>query len=462
MQRLPDGRSPKEFLMKPERKIHFGDRSFTTKIRSLGMCKIASPLPEAGFLTREDIPVFLDGEQTDELNGLPPVAAEFEAAGPRANIFFDPPKTKCAVVTCGGLCPGTNDVIRAIVMEAFYKYRIANILGIRYGLEGFIPKFGHEVVELSPQKVTDIHQFGGTVLGSSRGPQNPEEIVDALDRMNVGCLFMIGGDGTMRAMQGIVREIDNRSLRMAVIGIPKTIDNDINFISESFGFETAVFKATEAIQCAHTEAMGYKNGIGIVKLMGRESGFIAAHATLAMKEVNFVLIPEIPFALHGPGGLLPELAGRLRKRSHAVVVVAEGAGQHLTASSNKTDPSGNIALGDVSDVLRHEIKKYLDAEGLPFSLKYIDPSYMIRSVPANANDKVYCGFLGQNAVHASMAGKTNMVVAKLMGRYVHLPLELVTHKRRKLNIRSGYWQSVLDAAGQPDLATVGEATPATP
>jgi 6-phosphofructokinase 1 len=448
--------------MKPERKIIFGDYSFTTLIRSLGMCKIPSPLAGARFITKESIPIFLDGEHLDELKDLPPVAAEFEAAGPRAKLFFDSPKTKCAIVTCGGLCPGTNDVIRAVVMEAFYKYHIAAVLGIRYGLEGFIPEFGHDIVELTPQTVTDIHQFGGTVLGSSRGPQNPEDVVDALDRMNASCLFMIGGDGTMRAMQGIVQEIELRSLRIAVIGIPKTIDNDINFISESFGFETAVFKATEAIQCAHTEAMGYKNGIGIVKLMGRESGFIAAQATLAMKDVNFVLIPEIPFALHGPGGLLPELADRLKKRSHAVIVMAEGAGQHLTASRNETDPSGNIALADVSDILRHEIKKYLDAEGLPFSLKYIDPSYIIRSVPANANDKVYCGFLGQNAVHAAMAGKTNMVVAKLMGRYVHLPLELVTRKRRKLNIHSAYWQTVLDSAGQPDLATVGEAAAAAP
>ncbi|MDR1947401.1 MAG: ATP-dependent 6-phosphofructokinase [Desulfovibrio sp.] len=448
--------------MKPEQKITVGDFSFTTRIRTLGMSKVPSPLPEVRFVAKEHIPIYLDGEHLDELNDLPPVAAEFEAAGPRANLYFDPPKTKCAVVTCGGLCPGINDVIRAVVMEAFYKYHVSTIIGIKYGLEGFIPKYGHDVVELTPQKVTDIHQFGGTILGSSRGPQNPEEVVDALERMNVSCLFMIGGDGTMRAMQNIVREIETRCLRIAVIGIPKTIDNDINFISESFGFETAVFKATEAIQCAHTEAMGYKNGIGIVKLMGRESGFIAAQATLAMKEVNFVLIPEIPFALHGPSGLLPELADRLRKRSHAVIVAAEGAGQHLAASRNETDPSGNIALSDVSDVLRSEIKKYLDAEGLPFSLKYIDPSYMIRSVPANANDKVYCGFLGQHAVHAAMAGKTNMVVAKLMGQYVHLPLEPVTHKRRRLNIHSAYWQTVLDSAGQPDLATVGEADrPAT-
>ncbi|MDL2207408.1 ATP-dependent 6-phosphofructokinase [Desulfovibrio sp. OttesenSCG-928-F20] len=438
--------------MKAERTITIGDFVLDTRIDTLGRASVSSPMPEASFIDVDSIPLFLDNEHIDELNGKEPVAALFEAAGPRRNLYFDPSKTKMAVVTCGGLCPGINDVIRAIVMESYHKYRIPTVLGIRYGLEGFIPAYAHDVVELTPQRVTDIHQFGGTILGSSRGPQEPSEIVDALERMNISALFMIGGDGTMKATQAIVREVSKRKLRMSIIGIPKTIDNDINFISQSFGFETAVFKATEAIQCAHTEALGYKNGIGLVKLMGRESGFIAAHATLAMKEVNFVLIPEIPFALHGEGGLLSELAKRLKSRRHAVIVAAEGAGQHLLEGKDETDASGNAALSDVADVLRREIKDYLTGEGISFSMKYIDPSYIIRSVPANANDKVYCGFLGQNAVHAALAGKTNMVVAKLMERYVHLPLDLVTRKRRHLNIHSEYWQAVLESTGQPELA----------
>jgi len=440
--------------MKPATTVTIGDFTLNTGIQCLGKAAVQSPMPEASFIEAENVPLFLDSEHIEELNGRQPVAVTFESAGPRRKIYFDPSKTKCAVVTCGGLCPGINDVIRAIVMEAFHKYRIPTVLGIRYGLEGFIPKYAHDVVELTPQKVTDIHQFGGTMLGSSRGPQDAGEIVDALERMNISALFMIGGDGTMRATQAIVEEVARRRLRISIIGIPKTIDNDINFISQSFGFETAVFKATEAIQCAHTEALGYKNGIGIVKLMGRESGFIAAHSTLAMKEVNFVLIPEIPFALHGEGGLLPELAKRLNSRKHAVIVAAEGAGQHLLEARGETDPSGNVVLSDVADVLKREIKKYLDQQKIPFSMKYIDPSYIIRSVPANANDKVYCGFLGQNAVHAAMSGRTNMVVAKLMERYVHLPLELVTRKRRRLNVRSEYWQAVLESTGQPELATL--------
>lgn len=422
-----------------------------TTISALGPAKIPSPLVYCHHTDDTGIPLYLDAEFIEEL-GSDSVPLMFEPAGPRRNLYFDPSKAKCAIVTCGGLCPGINDVIRAIVMEARHAYDVPAVLGIRYGLEGFIPKYRHDVMELTPDVVSDIHQFGGTILGSSRGPQSPEEIVDALERMNISALFMIGGDGTLKAASSIVQEITRRNLKIAVIGVPKTIDNDINFISQSFGFETAVYKATEAIQCAHTEAIGAMNGIGLVKLMGRESGFIAAHATLSLKEVNFVLIPEAEFRLEGEGGLLPVLERRLRSRAHAVIVVAEGAGQNLLTDTGKTDASGNPILGDIAQLLRSEIKRYFDARGLPHTLKYIDPSYIIRSVPANANDRVYCGFLGQHAVHAAMAGRTGMVVTKLMDRYVHLPLDLVTHRRRKLNTRSDYWRAVLESTGQADLA----------
>ncbi len=427
-------------------KIHINPQ-----IPTLGEAKIKSPLPAYTMPNMASVSLFLDGEHFDELYDSEPVPMKFEAAGPREMLYFDTSKTKCAIVTCGGLCPGINDVIRAIVMEAFHNYNVPAMLGIQYGLEGFIPKYAHDVVELSPKTVADIHQFGGTMLGTSRGPQSPIEIVDALERLNVSVLFMIGGDGTMKATSSVVREVSKRGLKISVIGIPKTIDNDINFITQSFGFETAVFKATEAIQSAHTEALGAKNGIGLVKLMGRESGFIAAHATLALKEVNFVLIPEVDFSLEGEGGLLPALYDRLKQRKHAVIVAAEGAGQHILQTTGEKDASGNPILGDIATLLRSEIKRYLQERNMDFTMKYIDPSYIIRSIPANANDKVYCGLLGQSAVHAAMAGKTNMVVAKLMDRYVHLPLDLVIQKRRKLDIRSGYWRSVLESTGQGGL-----------
>ncbi len=417
-----------------------------TSISILGPQKIPSHLPYRTWADDNPIiPLYLDAEVSEDAPGG---IVELEAAGPRRNLYFDPTRAKCAIVTCGGLCPGINDVIRAIVMEAFHAYRVPAVMGIRYGLEGFIQRCGHLPVELTPSNVSDIHRFGGTILGSSRGPQSAEEIVDSLERSNISVLFVIGGDGSMKAALSINQEIRNRGLRISVIGIPKTIDNDINFIPQSFGFDTAVCKATEAIECAHTEASGMPNGIGLVKLMGRESGFIAAQATLALKQVNFTLVPEAPFELEGETGLLPALERRLKERGHAVIVAAEGAGQHLMDRSDATDASGNRVLGDVASLLRRSINSYMKQRGIACNLKYIDPSYIIRSVPATSTDKVYCGFLGQHAVHAAMAGRTDMVVGKIQERFVHLPLELVTRRRRKLDVHSELWRAVLESTGQ--------------
>lgn len=422
----------------------------TVPIVTLGPTKIPSPLPYVAMMENRPATLCLDQEHSEELASSHTLV--LESAGPRRHLYFDPSKTKCAIVTCGGLCPGLNDVIRSIVLTCHHAYHTPPVLGIRYGLEGFIPAYGHAVLELTPDRVEHIHQFGGTMLGSSRGPQSSSEIVDALDRLNISVLFVIGGDGSMKAAQAIGAEIRNRGMRLAVIGIPKTIDNDISFVPQSFGFDTAVDKATESIRCAHVEAVGVPNGIGIVKLMGRESGFIAAQAALALREANFVLIPEAPFRLEGNGGLLPALEKRLKERSHAVIIAAEGAGQHLLQGSGKVDASGNPVLGDVGLLLRESISRHFTARGVAVNIKYIDPSYIIRSVPANPNDKVYCGFLGQHAVHAAMAGRTDMVVAKIMDRYVHVPLELVTRKRRRVNIRSGLWRAVLESTGQGELA----------
>ncbi|WP_147819547.1 ATP-dependent 6-phosphofructokinase [Salidesulfovibrio onnuriiensis] len=422
-----------------------------TAIRTLGPAKIDTCIPMCRpvdeskpmivTLTADDIENLTDDHVTLEL----------EAAGPREKLYFDPSKTKCAIVTCGGLCPGINDVIRAIVMEAYHNYDVASVVGVQFGLRGFIPEYQFDFIELTPDRVADIHQFGGTILGSSRGLQAPDQIVDALERSNINVLFMIGGDGTMKAAKAIVREIDKRGQKISVIGIPKTIDNDINFVTKSFGFDTAVEKATESIQCAHVEAVGMQNGIGLVKLMGRESGFIAAQSTLALKEVNFVLIPEKKFELHGEGNFLQSLENRLKNRGHAVIVCAEGAGQELCPDYGKPDESGNPVLGDICGVLKKEIKEYFGKLGMEYGMKYIDPSYIIRSVPANANDRIYCGFLGQNSVHAAMSGKTGMVVSMLQNRMIHLPLELVTERRKKLNTNSAYWRSVLESTGQEDF-----------
>lgn len=423
-----------------------------TGIENLGPAKIPSPLPFGRFIDdNKQLPIHISQEVLEEAPDEP-TSFKFTEAGPRDKVYFDPSKTKCAIVTCGGLCPGINDVIRSIVLAAHYNYGVASIMGIRFGLEGFCHQYSHETMELTPRTVSDVHEFGGTMLGSSRGHQPTEEIVDSLERMNINVLFMIGGDGTMKAAAKVVQEIKDRGRKISVIGIPKTIDNDIYFVTNSFGFNTAVSKATEAIRSAHTEANGAPNGIGMVKLMGRESGFIAAESALALKEVNFVLVPEDPFEIYGENGFLAALEKRIRERGHAVVVVAEGAGQDICATNGKTgatDASGNPVLCDICDLLRQEIKAHLKKADLPFTLKFIDPSYIIRSVPADPGDRVYCGFLGQHAVHAAMSGKTNMVVSRLQDNFVYLPLSIVTQKRRKLNINSNYWRAVLESTGQP-------------
>jgi 6-phosphofructokinase 1 len=417
------------------------------KVKRLGECRIPSPMTGVRFIEDEATVLFhsdlRDVETLMEQGKTPPC---FEMAGPREKIYFDPSKLKCGIVTCGGICPGLNDVIRSIVLSLFHHYGVQTVFGFRYGFEGLSPRYRHTPLELTPGEVRDIHQSGGTILGSSRGPQEVSEMVDTLERMNVGLLFTIGGDGTLRGAQAISEEIGRRGLKIGIIGIPKTIDNDISYMSKSFGFETAVGESRSAIYGAHTEAIGARNGIGLVKLMGRNSGFIAADATLANSEVNFCLVPEVPFTLKA---FLEALKIRLVKRGHAVVVTAEGAGQDLMKNTDDTDASGNIRLGDIGLYLKDRINDYLEQEGIEATLKYIDPSYMIRSMPANPHDSVFCLLLGHNAVHAGMAGMTNMVVGYWSGQYTQVPIPLAVSERKQIEPNGRLWSSVLASTGQP-------------
>ncbi len=432
------------------------DAEIDTVIEDLGEPRIPSPLIKKGysyFVSDQDrvlVRVSYRSLKKKWEEGAEPLS--FELAGPRERIYFDPSKTRCAIVTCGGLCPGINDVIRAIVLGLYYDYGVQSTIGIQYGLRGFIPEYGLPVKDLTPNAVNRIHEYGGTILASSRGPQPIEVIVDALVRMNVSILFIIGGDGTFRAGSKIAEEIKRQGLKIAIVAIPKTIDNDIYLVSKTFGFDTAVEMACQAIRCAHTEAIGCPNGIGLVKLMGRHSGFIAAAATNALREVNFCLIPESDFDLEGENGLLKALEHRLRNRGHAVIVVAEGAGQRYVAKDNvQRDPSGNIKLGDIGSFLKERFKKYFKEIGMDAFIRYIDPSYIIRSVPANVDDRLYCANLGQNAVHAAMSGKTAMMVSLWNDRYVHVPLASAIRHNKRVNLNSRFWLSVLESTGQSSL-----------
>jgi len=373
----------------------------------------------------------------------------FEPAGPRSRIFHDPGATRAGIVTCGGLCPGINDVIKAIVQTLFFAYGVERVEGFRYGYRGLIPAHQHDPVSLDPDVVDSIHENGGSILGSSRGQQDIETMVDTLQNRGVNILFTIGGDGTQQGALAIAKTARARALPLSVVGVPKTVDNDLGFTERTFGFETAVYAAGAVIGSAHDEAKGALNGVSLVRLFGRDSGFIAASATLANSVVNFCLIPEVPFELDGPRGFLPALERRLGEKQHAVVVVAEGAGQdHFRDLPDRFDASGNLLHDDIGLFLRDRICEYLARRGIDHVLRYFDPSYLIRSVPARGTDAVYCLHLAENAVHAAMAGRTGMVAGSWHDRFVHVPIELATRARRKVDPGSQLWRSVVGVTRQ--------------
>jgi 6-phosphofructokinase 1 len=440
------------------------DPDFT--VPTLGKCGIPSPIALstvagdsiAGYVGDEDFVRCGVEAAPGPQESLEPRSL-LQKAGPRRLIYFMPSHVHAGIVTCGGLCPGINDVIRAIVRCLWYRYGVRRITGIRYGYRGFLPEYGIGVRPLDPEAVDDIHKVGGTMLGSSRGGgERLEEIVDSIERLNLNVLFTIGGDGTQKGALAIAEEVERRNLKIAVVGIPKTIDNDLLFVDRSFGFETAVAKAAEAVSAAHAEAHSSMHGVGLVKVMGRESGFIAVHTVLASHEANFVLIPEVPFDLEGPNGFLRHLEDRVERRSHAVVVVAEGAGQSILdaaagpgaeAASRATDASGNAKLGDFGVYLRDAIVGHFRRKGIDATVKYIDPSYIIRSAPASPTDSVYCERLGNNAAHAAMAGKTKALIGMVNRQFVHIPIRAAVSRRNYVDPEGPLWRDAVDATQQP-------------
>ncbi len=436
--------------MNSDNNFHIANLGTATVPSPLGLSKTAGD--QIFNFIEEDNKILADislqGFNDCVLNEKQPAC--LEKAGPREKLFFDPKNTTAAIVTCGGLCPGINNVIRSLVMALHYFYGVKRIIGIPYGYEGLIPEKGHGFRELTPELVKDIHEFGGTMLGSSRGAQPVNEMVDTLEEQKIDILFAIGGDGTLKGVNAIGKEIEKRGLPIAAVGIPKTIDNDIDLIDKSFGFETAFDVASPIIRDAHNEATGAFNGIAIVKLMGRDSGFIAASAAIAMPVVNFVLVPEIDFALKGENGFLETLKKRLNSKHHAVIVVAEGAGQNLFEQEKQvTDASGNVQHNDIGLHLKSVIGDYFDNEGIEVTIKYIDPSYIIRSAPANTNDSLFCNRMAYQAVHGAMAGKTRFVIGRVNNRFVYLPIPMVTGKRKKIELEGEFWFAALQSTGQP-------------
>jgi 6-phosphofructokinase 1 len=426
---------------------HLLHRDLDFTIERVGECRVPSPLSSVRFTCDNERVLY--HTRLDELRvwigeGADPPT--MEAAGPREKLFFEPSKLSCGIVTCGGLCPGLNDVIRAIVLSLFHHYGVNRVYGFRFGFEGLVPRYGRTPLCLTPDSVNRIHEIGGTILGSSRGAQDPAEMAKTLLDQKIEVLFAIGGDGTLRGARAIAEEATRQGSALSVIGIPKTIDNDVCFVQKTFGFETAVTEARNSIYAANIEAEAAVNGIGLVKLMGRDSGFIAAYSALADSHVNFCLIPEVRFGLDK---FLAELERRLERRRHAVIVVAEGAGQDLMKTTTERDRSGNIKYGDVGTFLRDAIREHFKQIGMEVSVKYIDPSYTIRSVPANSHDSAFCLLLGHNAVHAAMTGRTNMVVGFWNHQFTHVPISLAVSQRKKVDPESTLWNSVLASTGQP-------------
>lgn len=386
------------------------------------------------------------------INSTIPTDLQFELAGPREKLFFDPKNTRAGIVTCGGLCPGLNDVIRSIFNELKYTYGIDHVLGFRGGYQGLDPDTNNAPIKLTHEFVDDIHQLGGTVLGTSRGPVDISRAVDNLIKLGINILFTIGGDGTQRGGNALFQEAHKRGYALSVVGIPKTIDNDVAFVSRTFGYVTAVQEATMVLDRAHIEARSVENGISLVKLMGRHAGFIAAGATVASQDVNFTLIPEVPFKLGGEKGFLAALKKRILERKHALIVVAEGAGQNLLEDDPdaERDASGNVLLKDIGHFLRDNIETFFEAEEIPIVLRYINPSYIIRSSPANAEDSILCDLFARNAVHAAMAGKTGLVIGYLHDKFIHIPIDLLASRTKTMETTGLAWSAVLAATGQAE------------
>ncbi|CAK9233835.1 unnamed protein product [Sphagnum troendelagicum] len=378
----------------------------------------------------------------------------FRRAGPRDKIYFRPEEVKACIVTCGGLCPGLNTVIREIVCGLWTQYGVREIYGIHGGYRGF---YSRNTTDLTPKIVNDIHKRGGTVLGTSRGGHDTSKIVDSIQDRGINQVYIIGGDGTQKGANVIHEECKKRGLKVVVAGIPKTIDNDIEIIDKSFGFDTAVEEAQRAINAAHVEAESIQNGVGLVKLMGRYSGYIAMHATLASRDVDLCLIPEVPFYLDGPGGLKEFAKQRLRENGHMVIVVAEGAGQELIAETmgsldKLSDASGNRLLLDVGLWLSQNLKDHFVKEFKePLNLKYIDPTYMIRAIPSNASDNVYCTLLAHSAIHGAMAGYCGFTVGPVNNRHCYIPISRVTATQRQVNIADRMWARLLSSTNQPNF-----------
>lgn len=417
-----------------------------TDMQTLEEDECVVPLADHGVFIEESRVVLADPIVSMDGAGPATGLTAYKQGGPRETVFFSSDSVKAAIVTCGGLCPGLNTVVKELVNCLRSQYGVEEVFGVKHGYMGF---YSSEWVSLTLDDVATIHRQGGSMLGSSRGGHDTTKICDALQEAGVNLVFTIGGDGTMRGSQAIAEEFMRRKAHTVVAHVPKTIDNDIPLLDCTFGFGTAVQEATRAIYVARDEAVAYPNGVGLVNLMGRNSGFIAAHATIAARGVDVCLVPEVPFDLEGEHGLLRYIESKIAQQGHCVIVVAEGAGQEHLADDTGTDLSGNANLADIGLFLKGRIGEHMKSVDKPASLKYVDPTYMVRATPATAADNIMCLQLAHDAVHGAFAGYTNFMAGRVNGRSVYIPLSAATGKRM-IEPNGNFWQQLVYSTGQPN------------
>jgi 6-phosphofructokinase 1 len=462
-----------------------------TSVRVLGVRRLADDFPERDAKVPNSSPrlshLLKDGYaiigDIVRKAGHAPVSRAYERAGPRPTLFFNPSRVRAGILTAGGLCPGLNNVIREITRTLINVYEVDKVLGLRNGLWGLHDDKEDDEIELTLDRVSAIGSMGGSILGAGRGGLNPDELplaVEGIRSRRLDMVFIIGGDGTHRAAEILSKALKDARIVCSVVCVPKTIDNDIDLIDHSFGFGTSVEEAVKSVQTAKVEGMGAPNGIGLVKLMGRNAGFIAAHAVLASGIVDCCLIPEVPIVMQGPKGVLTHLERTVKRKGYAVMVVAEGAGQAICATdpkaetlaaekspgelldttgaaaptdSREVDKGGHKELLPIGKWLKTAVQSHFDRQRMEVNIKYIDPSYLIRSVPANANDALYCLLLGQNAAHAAMAGFSDVSVGLCNNRMVLLPVSaIVANSPRVMDPLGRTWERVVSSTGQPNTA----------
>lgn len=448
----------------------------------------------------------------DPLEGITPAAwnLTMPEAGPRRYVSY-PQKNqlKVGILVSGGIAPGINAVISGIIArhhayqawsQKINKNYALEILGYSEALKGLLHA-GRPAVPLDLKTVREAVNHGGSILPTARADElldleDPKQRDGALDKVTsrlinqqIDILYIIGGDGSMRAAHAIsCRARRNPINELSVIGIPKTMDNDILWVWQSFGFLSAVEFAKQAILQLHTEVMSNPR-LCVIQLFGSDSGFVVSHAALASGVCDAVLIPEVNFTLKQLSGYIRY---RLQDRPHSdkpyggIVALAETAipldwREYVSATAEVADGSEKVILTPeelraietfeshgrrvhgqtpdalrsgglrlVSQILQREIRKLGDRWS-SYRVFTNEPRHLIRSIEPSVSDVIFAQRLGTLAVDNAMAGYHDFMISQWLTEYVLVPLKLVVLGRKRVPEHGIFWKSVRASTGQPDF-----------